>query len=299
MMYEEAPANGRLLFFVLETGICAGLRAVSRETWSRGSNRRSRKIIYSVVNQKGGVGKTTTAINVSAYLALAGARVLLVDLDPQGNATSGLGIDRTSMAASTYDILMNDVPAQEAVKNTEIEGFSILPSSIDLAGAEPELVSRISRETVLKRAIAPLRDKYDWILIDAPPSLGLLTINALTAADSALIPVQCEYYALEGVSQLLQTIDLVRKHLNPTLEIGPVVMTMYDNRVRSGQQVVAEVRRAFGDKVAKTVVPRNVRLAEAPSHGMPISAYDPRSRGAIAYRDIAQEIMTIGKKRAG
>lgn len=264
-------------------------------------------IVYAVVNQKGGVGKTTTAVNLAACLALLDKRVLLIDLDPQGNATSGVGVDKNaighegnSVQKSTYDVLINDTPLAEAIVPTGIIAhLDLVPSNLDLAGAELELMPRMARETFLRRALAPVRDAYDVVLLDAPPSLGLLTINGLVAADSAIIPIQCEYYALEGVSQLMKMIDLVQRQLNPALEIGLVVMTMFDNRVRLAQQVVAEVRAVFRDRVARTVVPRNVRLSEAPSHGLPIALYDPRSRGAHAYREIAQEVLRNGKARIG
>lgn len=266
-------------------------------------------IVYAVVNQKGGVGKTTTAVNVAACLALAGKRVLLVDLDPQGHATSGLGVDKSaighagnSIQKSTYDVLVHATPLTEAVAPTAIANLFLVPANLVLAGAEMELMPRMMREivqTVLKRALASVREDYDFILIDAPPSLGLLTVNALVAADSVIVPVQCEYYALEGVSQLVRTLDLVRRDLNPDLEIGLVVLTMYDNRVKLAQQVVAEVKQVFREKVARTIVPRNVRLSEAPSHGLPVAVYDPRSRGALAYREIAQEVMKNGKERIG
>jgi chromosome partitioning protein len=259
--------------------------------------------VFAVVNQKGGVGKTTTVVNVAAYLAQAGKSVLLVDMDPQGNATSGLGIDKRSLglrsghgAPSLYDVLINEVPLAEAIQATPIDRLSIAPSHIDLAGAEPELAGRMARETVLKQSIAGVREEYDFILVDAPPSLGLLTVNVLVCADTTLVPIQCEYYALEGVSQLTRTIDLVRRSLNPALTLGLIVLTMYDNRVRSAQQVVEEVRKAFGSKVAKTIVPRNVRLSEAPSHGVPVALYDPRSRGALAYKAITEEILKRAKE---
>jgi chromosome partitioning protein len=263
-------------------------------------------VVYVVVNQKGGVGKTTTAVNVAACLAMAGQRVLLVDLDPQGHATSGLGVDKNAIGhpgntvqSSTYDVLINDLPAAEAVIPTRHENLWLLPANLDLAGAELEMISRMSREALLKRALAGVRDGYDFLFIDAPPSLGLLTVNGLVAADAAIVPIQCEYYALEGVSQLMKTIDLVRLHLNPRLEIGLIVLTMYDNRVKLAQQVVAEVKQAFRDKVARTIVPRNVRLSEAPGFGLPAAHYDPRSRGAAAYREIAQEVLRDGKTRIG
>jgi chromosome partitioning protein len=261
-------------------------------------------IVYAVVNQKGGVGKTTTAVNVCAGLAQQGHKTLLIDLDAQGNATSGLGVDKNTIGeagnpakASTYDVLVDGVAISEAVVATEVENLSLLSSNIDLAGADLELSGRISREHVLRDALEPVRDKFEFIIIDAPPSLGLLTVNALVAADSLIIPIQCEYYALEGVSQLMKTVDMIRRRLNPTLDIGLVVMTMYDNRVRTAQQVVAEVRQAFGGKVSRTVVPRNVRLSEAPSHGLPVMVYDPRSKGATAYKVIAEEVAKINAPR--
>lgn len=263
-------------------------------------------LVCAVVNQKGGVGKTTTVVNVAAYMAQAGRRVLVVDMDPQGNATSGLGIDKRQLGLrhgqgqpSLYDVLINDVPLSDAIRSTVIDGLSIAPSHIDLAGAEPELTVRMARETVLKKALEPVLEEYDWILLDAPPSLGLLTVNVLACADTTIIPIQCEFYALEGVSQLMRSIDLVRKWLNPGLSVGVIVLTMYDNRVRSAQQVVEEVRKAFGPKVARTVVPRNVRLSEAPSHGLPVSLYDPRSRGAAAYKAVTEEIMKRAKEGFG
>ena len=249
--------------------------------------------VFSVVNQKGGVGKTTTAVNLAACLASAGRTVLLIDSDPQANTTSGIGLDKTR-ESSIYDVLIDDKEISEAIIRSKIDNLAVLPAHIDLAGAELELMGRMSRESVLRRAIEPIRNSYDYILIDSPPALGLLTINSLVAADEAIVPIQCEYYALEGVAQLLKTIDLVRKHLNPGLEIGMVIMTMYDKRVRLNQQIVDEVRSVFKDKLARRLVPRNVRIAESPSHGLPVTLYDPRSQGAIAYRDIAQEVMKNG-----
>jgi chromosome partitioning protein len=253
--------------------------------------------VYAVVNQKGGVGKTTTAVNLAAFMALAGRRVLLVDLDPQGNATSGVGIDKQAVSASTYDVLIDDRSIESTVMETRVEGLFVLPSTLDLAGADVQLMSRIARESVLRRVLDPIRGAYDVILIDAPPSLGLLTLNALVAADSVIIPIQTEYYALEGISQLLKTIDLIKRNMNASLDIALVVLTMYDTRTRLGQQVAEEVRKFFGARVSSTTVPRNVRLSEAPSYGRPIALYDPRSRGAVAYRRIAEEVLANGKER--
>ena len=252
----------------------------------------------AVVNQKGGVGKTTTTVNLATGLALAGRRVLVIDGDPQGNATSGLGVtDKASLEYSVYDGLVNHVPFAEIIRrNVAVPGLDLVPANLDLAGAEMEMFSEISRETVLKKALRPLLGQYHYILMDGPPSLGLLTLNILTAADAVLIPIQCEYYALEGISQLMNIVDRVRNHLNPALEVGMVVLTMHDERVNLSRQVVAEVREFFGDKVAQTVVPRNVRLSEAPSFGQPIELYDPKSKGALAYTQLAQEVIALGKE---
>lgn len=255
-------------------------------------------MVYGVVNQKGGVGKTTTAVNLAAYMALAGADILLIDLDPQGNATSGLGVDRSSVAHSTYDVLMEGKSVREARAETKIPHLSVLPATLDLAGAELELMGKISRESFLRQALEEARSDYEAILIDSPPSLGLLTLNTLVAADAVIIPMQTEYYALEGISQLLKTMDLVRRHLNPSLEIARVLLTMFDNRTRLANQVTADVQEYFGDKVSPTVIPRNVRLSEAPSHGQPIALYDPKSRGAVAYQKIATEVLKYGKERS-
>ncbi len=248
-------------------------------------------VISAISNQKGGVGKTTTAINLSASLALRGRRVLLVDLDPQGNATSGLGINRAELEASTYDVLLRGVPIDDITEPSSVGGLFVAPASIGLAAAEIELVSVMSRETRLRDALAEVDDEYDDVVIDCPPSLGLLTINAFSAAKEVIIPIQCEYYALEGVSQLLQNISLVQASLNKELEIGGVVLTMFDGRTNLSADVASQVREFFGDATYSTVIPRSVRLSEAPSYGEPIEAFDPMSRGAIAYRYLGEEYL--------
>lgn len=255
--------------------------------------------VIAVANQKGGVGKTTTTVNLSACLAELGMKVLLIDIDPQGNATSGLGIDRKRVKGSTYDVLLDEISPMEAMIETRVRGLSVVPATIDLAGAEIELVPRISRESRLKKALEPVRDRFDFVLMDCPPSLGLLTINALTAADSILIPIQCEYYALEGLTQLMDTFHLVHEALNPALEVEGVVLTMFDGRTNLSIQVVEDVKRYFKGKVYRSIVTRNVRLSEAPSHGLPISLYDPRSKGAEAYAELAKEVIERVEERAG
>lgn len=247
--------------------------------------------IIAIVNQKGGVAKTTTVVNLGAYLAKAGKKTLVIDIDPQGNATSGLGIDRDHLELCIYDVLINDIPIPGIIQPTAVEGLSVLPATIALAGAEIELVSSANREQKLKNALLEEKDGFDYILIDCPPSLGLLTLNALTAADSLIIPIQCEYYALEGLGQLMNTFQLVKKHLNPDLEIEGVLLTMFDARTNLAIQVVDEVKEFFKGKVFGAIIPRNVRLSEAPSHGKPISLYDPKSRGAEVYEQLAMEVM--------
>jgi chromosome partitioning protein len=254
--------------------------------------------VVAIANQKGGVGKTTTAINLGACLGELGRTILIVDADPQGNATSGLGIDRSKLDYSLYDCLVRDVEPIEALRATEYPGLWLLPSSLDLAGAEIELVGMEQREHRLKRVVGKIRDNYDYVFIDCPPSLGLLTVNALAAADSVLIPIQCEYYALEGLTQLLSTIKLIRNRLNSSLELEGVLLTMFDGRTNLALQVAEEVKRYFRDQVFSTIIPRNVRLSEAPSHGKPITIYDKRSRGAEVYRELAEEVLRRGQERS-
>ncbi|MDA2634505.1 sporulation initiation inhibitor protein Soj [Bacillus cereus] len=250
--------------------------------------------IIAIANQKGGVGKTTTSVNLGAGLAQVGKKVLLVDIDAQGNATTGVGIEKSELDQCIYKVLVEDADVQGVIQKTATENLDVLPATIQLAGAEIELVPTISREVRLQRALQPVRDEYDYIIIDCPPSLGLLTINALTAADSVIIPVQCEYYALEGLSQLLNTVRLVQKHLNKNLAIQGVLLTMLDARTNLGIQVIDEVKKYFRDKVYRSIIPRNVRLSEAPSHGKPIMQYDAKSRGAEVYIDLAEEVIAGG-----
>jgi chromosome partitioning protein len=246
--------------------------------------------VLALANQKGGVGKTTTTVNLGACLAEAGYRTLIIDLDPQGNASTGLGVDTRALSASMYDVLMHETPMIDCIVDTEVTNLYVAPASLDLAGAEIELVPAFSREMRLRRAVEGVLDQFDFMLIDCPPSLGLLTVNALAAASEVLVPIQCEYYALEGLGQLLRNIELVRRSLNPTLELSTLVCVMYDARTKLADQVVQEVREHFGDKVCQTVVPRTVRLSEAPSFGQPITKFDPTSRGAVAYRELAKEV---------
>ena len=251
--------------------------------------------IVSLANQKGGVGKTTTTVNLGTILAKKGKKVLLIDADPQGNATSGLGVEK-EVEYSTYDILVNDAKIEDAIQDTIIKNLKVCPANMSLAGAEVELVSMMSREQRLKEKLDEVKDYFDYILIDCPPSLGLITLNAFTASDSVLIPVQCEYFALEGLGQLINTINLVKKHLNKEIQIEGALLTMYDIRTNLSNQVVKEVKKYFENKVYKTVIPRNVRLSEAPSYGMPITEYDPRSKGAKSYTKFAKEFLKINEE---
>ncbi|MBF2566440.1 ParA family protein [Listeria welshimeri] len=250
--------------------------------------------VIALANQKGGVGKTTSSVNLSSSLAFLGKKVLLVDIDPQGNASSGVGVNKGEIEHCIYDVLVDDLAIQDVLQKTDLDNLKVIPATIQLAGAEVELVPAISREIRLKKAIDSIRDDYDYVIIDCPPSLGLLTLNALTAADSVLIPVQCEYYALEGLSQLLNTIRIVQKHLNEDLEIEGVLLTMLDARTNLGIQVIEEVKKYFQNKVFNTIIPRNVRLSEAPSHGKPILLYDAKSKGAEVYLELAKEVVAHG-----
>jgi chromosome partitioning protein len=255
--------------------------------------------VIAIANQKGGVGKTTTTVNLGACLAELGFRTLVIDLDPQGNASTGLGIENRGLETSMYHVIMHEVPLEDCIEPSAIKNLFVAPASLDLAGAEIELVPAFSRENRLRKAIHAVLGDYDYVLIDCPPSLGLLTVNGLNGASEVLVPIQCEYYALEGLGQLLRNVDLVKRNLNPTLEVRTIVCVMYDARTKLADQVVREVREHFGEKVCRTVVPRSVRLSEAPSFGQPIITFDPSSRGAIAYRELAKEVSGGPPQRAG
>ena len=287
---EETEDDGDAPFEVVESG--------DGEPYRMGAGRQLPRII-AVANQKGGVGKTTTSVNLAAALADSGFRTLVVDLDPQGNAGTGLGVDIRQLDASIYDVLLHEVPLDDCIEGSSVRNLFVAPSSLDLAGAEIELVPAFSREHRLRNALEQVRDDFDFIIIDCPPSLGLLTVNAFAAAREVLVPIQCEYYALEGLGQLLRNVDLVQRNLNPDLEVSGVVLVMYDGRTRLATQVVDEVRNHFGDRVCHTVIPRTVRLSEAPSFGQPITTFDPTSRGAVAYRDLAKEVADGTPKRTG
>jgi chromosome partitioning protein len=251
--------------------------------------------IVSFANQKGGVGKTTTCINLAAYLASFGKKVLVVDMDPQGNATSGLGVEKSQDLKTLYDAIDGEEEIQNIVKKTNFENLFIVPATVDLAGSEIELVSMPEREHIVKNILNKIKEEYDYLLVDCPPSLGLLTVNALTACDSVLIPIQCEFFALEGLSQLMNTIKLVKKHLNPNIDVEGVILTMKDNRSNLIQQVSHEIQHFFGEKVYKTAIPRSIRLAEAPSHGKPILDYDAKGKGGVAYQELAKEFLQRNK----
>ncbi|WP_418490777.1 ParA family protein [Frisingicoccus sp.] len=253
--------------------------------------------IIAVANQKGGVGKTTTSINLSASLAEMGQRVLTIDMDPQGNTTSGLGIDKNQVENTVYELILGEIPLEECIRKSVMEGLDVIASNINLSGAEVELISVENKEFLLREKVKALRERYDFIIIDCPPSLNLLTINAMTTSDTVLVPIQCEYYALEGLSQLIHTIDLIKERLNPKLEIEGVVFTMFDGRTNLSLQVVENVKENLDRNIYKTIIPRNVRLAEAPSYGMPITMYDTRSSGAEAYRLLAEEVIQYQRDR--
>jgi len=255
--------------------------------------------VLAIANQKGGVGKTTTAVNLGAALAELGYRVLVIDLDPQGNATTGLGINPRNLETSIYDVLMHDTPIEDCIEPTSLRNLFVCPATIDLAGAEIELVPAFSRELKLRRALEPVSDDFEFVLMDCPPSLGLITVNGLAAATEVVVPIQCEYFALEGLGQLLRNVNLVQSNLNAQLEVSAIILTMYDARTKLAEQVAREVRSHFGDKVCRNIVPRTVRLSEAPSFGQPITVFDPMSRGAIAYRELAKEVSGGAAQRVG
>ncbi len=273
-----------------ELGIAHARRARTRSATRHAGTRRGSARLFAVANQKGGVGKTTTTVNLGAALAEFGWRVLIVDLDPQGNATTGLGVEARNFDNSIYDVLLHGFPIEDCIEPTNLKNLFLVPATIDLAGAEIELVSAMSRELRLHRAVGSVVEDFAFVFIDCPPSLGLLTVNGLAAASEVLVPIQCEYYALEGLGQLIRSVDLVRANLNPALDLSTIVLTMYDGRTKLAEQVASEVRKHFGDKVCQTVIPRSVRISEAPSFGQPVTVHDPHSTGAVAYRALAEEL---------
>ena len=297
-LVDAEAAVAALVEEAAEVAEVADVPAPSPES-PRASFARPLPRVLAVANQKGGVGKTTTAVNLGAALAELGYRVLVVDLDPQGNATTGLGVNPRNLENSVYDVIMHDTPIEDCIEPTSLRNLFVVPSTIDLAGAEIELVPTFNRERKLKMAIDRLEGEFDFTLIDCPPSLGLITINGLAAATEVLVPIQCEYYALEGLGQLLRNVNLVKGNLNPALDVSAIVLTMYDARTKLADQVATEVRKHFGDKVCRVIVPRTVRLSEAPSFGQPIIVFDPSSRGALAYRELAKEVSGGAPQRTG
>jgi len=294
----EKPVRARAGSPDRQPSVSRSLRDLPESNGSVGRTRPLPRVI-AIANQKGGVGKTTTTVNLGAALSELSYRVLVIDLDPQGNATSGLGIDTRNFESSMYDVVMRDAPIEDCIEPTNVQNLFLTPATIDLAGVEIELVSAFSRELKLKRAIDSVVDDFDFVLIDCPPSLGLLTVNGLAAATEVLVPIQCEYYALEGLSQLLRNVALVANNLNEGLEVSTIVLTMYDSRTRLAVDVAEEVREHFKDRVCKSIIPRTVRLSEAPSFGQPITVFDPTSRGAVAYRELAKEVSNGAPKRSG
>jgi chromosome partitioning protein len=295
----EQDAAGEPLPTPLPTSLPETLASLRARGGEQGDDEVVLPLIISIANQKGGVGKTTTAVNLGAALAELDYRVLVIDLDPQGNATTGMGISHRNVEGSIYDVIMNDAPIDDCTEPTSVKNLFVVPATIDLAGAEIELVPAFSRELKLRRALAQIAGSYDFTLIDCPPSLGLLTVNGLAASDDVIVPIQCEYYALEGLGQLLRNVALVKSNLNPALDVRGIVLTMYDARTKLAEQVEREVRAHFGAKVYRTVVPRTVRISEAPSFGQPVTVFDSTSRGALAYRELAKEVSRGATRRAG
>ncbi len=299
--FKRVEKEEKLIKKPIEEGIKEVEEEIKTKVNEKIKTKAKKKIarVIALTNQKGGVGKSTTAINMSACLAEMGENIVLIDVDPQANTTSGLGVNKYKVDKSIYDAIIGKTNIKELVLNTSVEGLSLIPSNINLAGAEIELVNMMMREHRLRKVIEPIRNNYDFIIIDCPPALGILTINALVAADEVIVPIQCEYYALEGLGQLIKTIELVKNNLNKNLEISGFVMTMYDSRTKLASQVVEEVKRYFGEKVYKTIIPRNVRVSEAPSYGLPVIFYDPNCKGSLAYKNFTKEVINHGKKRIG